>query len=170
MLSFILLLAAVGLVSCAPVISKQLQDEAGTPVPFEELLSQPDAYVGRMMILGGYIVEAVNEPDGSLLTVLQVPLGFGKEPKSQDLSTGRFLVKTDQFLDPELYDKGRKVTVGGRLSGIQRRPLGKIVYAYPLIEAKELHLWPKVESYRRPYSPYWYDPWYYPGYPYPYRY
>ncbi len=166
--AFIVFLVALGLASCAATISRQLQKQANTTVSFAELLREPNAYQGQMMILGGYILETNNEPGGSLITVLQAPLGFQHEPKSKDLSQGRFMVKTAEFLDPELYDKGRKVTVGGRVEGAETRPLDNDVYQYPVIGAEELYLWPKLKPYPAPYDPYWYDPWYpyYPYYPY----
>ncbi|MGD8509440.1 MAG: Slp family lipoprotein, partial [Syntrophobacterales bacterium] len=65
-LSFFLL---GGITACAPAISKKVREEAGEPVPFEALLKQTDGYVGRVVIVGGYILETVNETDGSQITV-----------------------------------------------------------------------------------------------------
>jgi outer membrane lipoprotein len=170
--AFVLIVVAVSLASCAPKISKRLQEQANTSVSFAEVLREPDAYHGQVMILGGYILQTEIDPGGSVITVLQAPLGFRLEPKSRDLSQGRFLVKTAEFLDPELYDKGRKVTAAGKLTGVETKPLDNDVYAYPVIATEELYLWPKLKPYPIPYDPYWYDPWspYYPYYPsWPYR-
>ena len=80
-------------------------------------------------------------------------------------------MQTVNFLDPEIYSKGRKLTVGGKVVGVRPQPLGNRLYRYPVIEAEELHLWPKKVSYARPYDPYphcWHFPWhYYPYSPYP---
>jgi outer membrane lipoprotein len=164
-LLFVLALAAaVGLYACAPAISQKLRDEAGTPVPFPDLLSRPDTYQGRIVILGGYILETQNEPHGSALIVLQTPLGSQDKPKARDLSEGRFVVTTDKFLDPEVYARDLRITVGGRVAGVRELSLGGTTYRYPVIEAQELHLWPKEEypPGPPPYYPYypWYDPWY----------
>ena len=69
-----------GFTGCAPVISKQLRKEAGEPVPFEALLMRTEDYKGRVVIIGGYILETVNEPEGSWLTVLQSPLDSQNRP------------------------------------------------------------------------------------------
>ena len=159
---FLIVLAFGGLTACAPKISKY---KAGAPVPFEELLERPDFYKGRIVILGGYILEMVNEPESSLIIVVQAPLGSQNKPKSKDLSKGRFIVRTDKFLDPEVYTKGRKLTTGGRVSGGREQPLGDRTYRYLVIEAEELYLWPKEKCYTRPYDPYFYHPWYYPRHP-----
>lgn len=167
MLVVFFLLFAVGVFTgCAPALSKNLRDEAGEPVPFEALQQQADAYKDRVVILGGYILETVNEPDGTLLVVLQAPLDSRNSPNSSDLSKGRFLVQTTEFLDPVIYSKDRKVTVGGRVIGSRQKQLGNIMYEYPVIDSQEIHLWPNKVVYTRPYYyPYYYpyyDPWYYP--------
>ncbi|UCE82070.1 MAG: Slp family lipoprotein [Deltaproteobacteria bacterium] len=168
---FSLLVAVVGLTSCSPAISKQLRDEAAGLVPFEELLQKSDEYKGRVVILGGYILETVNEADGTLLVILQAPLDSQNSPKSSDLSKGRYLVQTKEFLDPVVYSKDRKITVGGRVVGAKKKKLGNINYKYLVVASLEIHLWPKKAEYTRPYYYPYYDPWYYPwyGYPYPYR-
>jgi outer membrane lipoprotein len=162
-LSFFLL---GGFTACAPAISKKVREEAGEPVPFEALLKQTDGYKGRVVIVGGYILETVNETDGSQITVLQAPLDSQNRPKSSDLSEGRFMVSSSEFLDPVIYGKERRITVGGKVIGNQERKLGNL---NPVIEAMEIHLWSKEGEYIGPYYPY-YDPWYYPRYRRPYRY
>jgi len=162
-LLFVLAVPAVlGLYGCAPAISQKLRDEAGTPVPFQDLLAHPETYQGRVVILGGYILETQNELRGSVLTVLQTPLDLQDKPKASDLSEGRFLITADRFLDPEVYARDGRITVGGRVAGIRELPLGGTTYRYPVIEAQELHLWPKELYPPPPYYPY--DPWY-PWYP-----
>ena len=165
-LSFFLL---GGFTACAPAISKKVREEAGEPVLFEALLKHTDDYKGRVVIVGGYILETVNETDGSRITVLQAPLDSQNRPKSSDLSEGRFMVSSGEFLDPVIYSKERRITVGGKVIGNQERKLGNLTYVYPVIEAMEIHLWSKEGEYIGPYYPY-YDPWYHPRYRRPYRY
>jgi len=158
---------------CAPVISQQFREQVGTPIPFEHLAQNPDFYRGRLVLLGGYLLETENTPDGTLLTVLQAPLGYRDQPDSRELSQGRFLIRSTRFLDPAIYSKDRRVTVGGAVAGSQQRELGSGTYKYPVIDAQQLYLWPKDVYYGTPYyPPYWgwYDPWHrypymYPPYP-----
>ena len=163
---FVLLLGA----ACATGISRQLLDEAGIPILFEDLVSNPREYRGRVVVLGGYILEIQNEPGGSVLTVLQAPLDWRNKPKSRDLSQGRFFVTTNKFLDPEVYAKDRRLTVGGLVVGVREQSVGGATYRFPTIEAQELQLWPKKTYPAGPcypcYDP-WYDPWSPWGYPYP---
>jgi outer membrane lipoprotein len=151
---------------CASIPSREFRQQLGPPVPFQELL-EGDAHRDERVVLGGYILETVNEPDGTRLTLLQAPLDSRNKPKSQDLSQGRFVVETQEFLDPAIYTKNRRITVGGKVWGASPQPLGNRTYQYPVIKAEELYLWPKEPLYPRPYYPY-YDYWYYPWHRYPY--
>lgn len=161
------------LIGCAHTVSKEFRQKASTPVDFRELVEKAEAYKGQRVILGGYVLEIVNQPGETLLNVLQAPLDSGEKPRSEDLSEGRFFVRTEQFLDPEVFSEGRRITVGGRVAGVQTAPIGKGFYQYPVIEAEELHLLPKdVPRATYPYPGYyWPHPWHsYPGhwhYPWP---
>jgi len=48
---------------------------------FEQVLGNPQAYKGRIVLLGGDIIEIQNLPDRTIIVVLQRPLGFNKKPK-----------------------------------------------------------------------------------------
>jgi outer membrane lipoprotein len=146
-------------------ISRQLLDEAGIPVQFEDLANNPREYRGRVVVLGGYILEIHNEPGGSILTVLQAPLDWRNKPKSRDLSRGRFFVTTKKFFDPEIYAKDRRLTVGGLVVGVREQSVGGAMYRFPAIEAQELLLWPTKTYPAGPCYP-CYDRWYDWGYPY----
>ena len=164
-ISLLLLLMTLGLATgCAPALSKQIRQEAEPPIHFAELQRAPDTYKGRVVILGGYILETANDLDGSRLTVLETPLDSRNRPSSPDLTRGRFLVLTKKFLDPEVYSKDRAITVGGKVEGSRQEPLGNRSYVYTVIGAQEIYLWPEKYKYVGPYYPYFYDPWYGPWY------
>ena len=75
-----------------------------------------------------------------------------------DESEGRFLALDSRYLDVNVFAKGRAVTVGGEVREKRVLPLDEIEYAYPLIYAKEIYLWPVVEKkYYLPYYPYYYN-------------
>ncbi len=154
--------------SCA-VISQQIRDESIGPVPFKTLVHEASIYKGKTVILGGYILETQNLADESIIKVLQAPLGSGETPKSKDLSEGRFIIIKKAFLDPEIYSKGRKITVAGTVVGIRMEKINHFSQPYLEIKSRQIYLWPKEEYYY--YQPY-YNPWYYPypffWHPYPF--
>jgi outer membrane lipoprotein len=150
-------------VSGCAVISRSVMKDALTDVSFSQLRAAPDRYRGQTVVLGGHIIAVRNEARQTVLVVLQSPLGFRQEPQPPDKSEGRFLLKTDGFLDPEVYAKGRALTVAGRVEGQTRENIDDVPYDYLVLEAREIHLWEREEDlYRnRPiYPPPIYDPWY----------
>ncbi|MBW2616142.1 MAG: Slp family lipoprotein, partial [Deltaproteobacteria bacterium] len=132
--------------ACAPVISQQALDEVDDNVRFVEIQADPDAYRGRAVLLGGYVIETLNLPEKTLIMVLQSPLGYRKKPAAESASKGRFIVSVPGFLDPAIYRPGRKVTVVGLIAGKEVRPLGEIKYTYPVITKREIYIWSEGES------------------------
>jgi len=142
MLSLAACIAVLQLAGCSPPFAPELLDRVDRTVAYGELQKAPDRFTGRVLMLGGIIVEARNLKEGTQLEVLQQPLDGRGRPLETDETGGRFLVITEQFLDTAVFHRGRPVTVIGEVAGQQMRPLGQIEYRYPLLKAKDIHLWP----------------------------
>ena len=128
--------------SCS-VISSQVRKEAEPPVAFETLTKEANAYVGRTVIVGGYILATEKLADKTIILTLQAPLGFRNEPKSRDESQGRFIVVHKDFLDPAVYGKDRKITVAGYVVGLTTKDDERCPNTCLNIESREIHLWPE---------------------------
>jgi len=137
------LLAFIG--GCVPVISKTLLKEAQI-IPFRELSSEPERFRGKTVILGGIILDLKVEKEKTVLEVLQVPASAYERPKDIEKSEGRFIVEYPSFLDPEIYKKGKAITVGGVVRGKEIGKIGERELVYPLIEGKEIYLWAPEEK------------------------
>jgi len=153
----------LALSGCAHVISKDVLQDVNRGISFADLRSDPDAYVGKTVLLGGVIVSVENKKEGTWLEVYQTALDREGRPTDTDLSGGRFLALYEGLLDSAVYEKGREVTVAGVVKGARVMKLGEIDYRYPSLVIREIHLWKK----ERPvvYEPYpWgpWDPWLYP--------
>jgi outer membrane lipoprotein len=150
-----------------------MRTAANKDLTFPEVQAEPDAYIGTVVIWGGIIIETDNHPDGTYIKVLQTPLDWREGPKNAEVSQGRFLLKYHGFLDKEIYKKGRRLSIAGEITGKEILPIGEISYKYPVILAKELHLWKdaKYSSWDYP-PPYYWNYWdryyYYPGWYYYY--
>jgi outer membrane lipoprotein len=140
------IVAVLLLTGCAHVISKGVLQEVDSSISFMQLLKDPEAYRGKTVLFGGDIIETQNLSDRTLVVVLQRFLDNRGKPGAGDVSEGRFIITTAGFLDPAIYSSGRKITVAGRVVGKEMRPLGEITYAYPVIEKRELYLWPEEKS------------------------
>jgi starvation-inducible outer membrane lipoprotein len=141
-----LLLAVIWLTGCGPSISQQLQERNVRPIPFDQLVKDPQRYQGREVILGGYVLQTVDGSATRRLSILQAPLDrVTFEPRMRNLSEGQFLLWSKEPLAPDGYSRGRSVTVLGRVSG----PSEQSGTDDLLIQAERIHLWPKpITAYR----------------------
>jgi starvation-inducible outer membrane lipoprotein len=148
-------------VGCGPAISTGLQQEAGPRVSFAELAAHPDRYKGRLEILGGEVMSVAPRTTGSLLTVDQRQLDARLYPIGA-ASGGTFLVQSETWLNPSVYQPKSKVVVAGVVEGEQD---GRLV-----LKARQVTFLapPTWEKYYYPVPREWYPPeleyWYTPPY------
>jgi len=153
-------------------------------MPLSDLIGNAAGYEGQTIVMGGYVLEVENQPGQTRIVAVQVPIGSRQRPKSKDLSEGRLVLIYNGFIDPEVYEKDRGITVRGEvLGGAANDP--EIPYPYLRIQVQEIYLWPAANLSNvkhRPghdpfypyfwyrHYPYWYYPYhYYYPYPGPYR-
>ncbi len=136
-----LLLAALPIAACAPVFPREAMDRVNRHLSFKDLQGNPDQFKGIWAMLGGDIIEVKNAQDGSSIEVLQKPLDSDGRPLETDNSEGRFLIHTERFLDSAVYLPGRQITVIGEVGGYEIMQIDEIMYRYPLLDEKFIHLW-----------------------------
>lgn len=140
------LLTGIAASGCTSVISSAVLKKIHRDISFEAIKKDPDAYEGDMVLLAGVIVKTTIDANGATLEIYQTDMDWEQRPKDLDESKGRFLAHHDRFLDPEIYSKGRQVTVAGEIVGTKIMKLGAMDYPYPLLRAEEIHLWKKEKS------------------------
>ncbi|HPX19449.1 Outer membrane protein slp [anaerobic digester metagenome] len=167
-----LLLSTLLLISsCASSLCRDLRKGVDESVLLPLVIENPQAYEGRRVLWGGTILETNPQREGTVIELLERPLGSGCEPRDGDATGGRFLAVSDRFLDPAIYTRGRKVTVVGTIDGVEFMTIGEYEYPYPVVSMTNHVLWPH-RGYREYYSypgnyPYYtyypfYDPFYRP--------
>jgi starvation-inducible outer membrane lipoprotein len=162
---FILMMALLS--GCAGV-SPGVQQQAGAPVDFAALSAHPEQYQGRIVILGGEVMQIQPSGKGSLMTVSQRELDKLYEYKTVP-SGGTFVVESDEWLSPSTYQPKSTVKVAGEVIGRKN--------SFVAIKAKEVVLAanPVWLKYYYPVPPEWYDHdpnleyWFTPPYFDPYR-
>jgi len=155
----ILVAGMLGAAAGCAVISSPVRREAVPLESFSALRESPEGFSSETVLLGGELIETRNRPDGTVLLVLERPLGLAQRPKADAASGGRFMVRFAQYLDPVLFAPGRSITVAGKVLGTENEAVGEAPYRYVLLDGLEIHLW-KEPSYAP--HPYWgfYEPWY----------
>jgi starvation-inducible outer membrane lipoprotein len=158
---FWLIFGVILAVGCGPAISTGLQQEADPRVSFAELAAHPDRYRGRLEILGGEVMSVTPWGAGSLLAVDQRPLDARLYPIGA-ASGGTFVVRSETWLNSNIYVPKSKVVVAGVVEGEQDGRL--------LLQARQVTFLapPTWEKYYYPVPREWYPPeleyWYTPPY------
>jgi starvation-inducible outer membrane lipoprotein len=133
---------------CAPILSQAVIDESDS-ISFQEAKRETVKHIGKVIILGGTIVNTVKTLKGIEWEVVQRSLGYDMKPLIGDSTTGRFIVQSDKALDVHLFKRGQKITFAAEIIGNETRPLDQTQYTYLVLRLKEYHLWPDAVR--------WYD-------------
>jgi outer membrane lipoprotein len=124
-----------------------LAENIESTLTFPEIQESPDSFQGKLVLLGGQILEARRLKDSTQLTILQLPLINEQKPTPElTQSQGRFIAEQQEFLDPATVPPGTRVTVVGELTGSVRRNLDETMYTYPTLIIKDLKVWPDSSS------------------------
>lgn len=116
---------------------------------------------GQHVRWGGEIIKTEPGADQTCFYLLSRPLDQQARPQTGDSgdNQGRFVACHAGFYDPEVFVRGREMTVTGTLHGIVTKKVGDFDYAYPRVEADVIYLWPKrLPMSRYPsalYDPFW---------------
>ncbi len=126
---------------CSANLSREARSQVTYEGDFLPLRQQPQQYAGEVVMLGGKIIENRADKERTELVVLQLALNSANRPTDEDRSDGRYIVRSEQFLDPAIYPPGTPITVIGRVSGSEKRAIGEMDYTYPLLELIEIKKW-----------------------------
>ena len=147
-------MAALALSACTTV-PVQLQGDYAELSPARV---GPDAF-GSQVRWGGVIIDAMNKPDHTCFEVLSRELDKYLRPRIEDRTAGRFIACKGGFYDPEVFARGREVTVVGRVREVEERRIDDFNYRYPVLDLDELVLWElrqEVMVIDTHYDPFWY--------------
>ena len=142
LLSIFLITLSLG---CATGVSPKVRSQVTYAGTFSEVQKAPDKHVGEIVMFGGKILSNQASPSASELTVLHLHIGSRDRPKDGDQSEGRYLIQSNQFLDPAIYKEETLLTVVGRITGSEARAIGGFEYIYPKLKAIEIKLWPEAD-------------------------
>lgn len=107
-----------------------------------EVSASAQAFQGSQVIWGGMIVATRNLADYTEIEVLGYPLESNQRPATTRSPQGRFLVRAPGYLEQVDYAPGRRITVTGTLGENVQGQVGEAPYTYPLVQARDTHLWP----------------------------
>ena len=129
------------LAACAPPISRQSLELVDPGITFAELVRDPDRHVGRYLLLGGSIAANRSYGGGSELEIVQLPTDSRGRITSTTRSDGRLIARDEAFRDPDIYRRGRLVTLVGQVTGSEAGRIDGMAYRFPVLVVQELRLW-----------------------------
>lgn len=159
LLAFVLLLTG-----CASAFPEDALRSVDRSVTVTALRRDAAVNLGRRVLLGGDILATRPMPNQTEVELLSKPLDSDDRPRHGDVSDGRVIVTTQQFLDPAVYAAGRRMTVIATVTGEEERKIAELPYRYPVVAAEAIKLWPREVIVPADPAPW---PYYYP-WPYPY--
>lgn len=162
----IALAAAISLLAGCATVPQPLQ---GNYPAISTASAQQGGEGGTRVRWGGEIIKTEPGPQQTCFFLLKRPLDAQARPEhgrgdNGQVNDGRFVACRNGFYDPEVFSRGRELTVTGTLHGIVSKKVGDYDYAYPRVEANVVYLWPRPTVQRYPagfYDPFWggYGPW-----------
>jgi outer membrane lipoprotein len=153
----ILLLPLLATLGACATVPPPLQGEYSSIAPSQAV---DGSHSGERVRWGGEIIKVEPGASSTCFEVLSHELDSSARPRSRDTSEGRFIACRSGFYDPEVFIKGRELTVAGAISGTQVGRVGQFDYTYPRVAADIIYLWPKrplviQQRYNWPYDPFW---------------
>ena len=136
------------LFGCAHVISEEARKQVDTNITFGEVKLNPDAFIGRKIMVGGKIAGVRNSNEGGLMEVVQFTLDDSGFPIEVSKSAGRFIATSPDFLDPLIYKIDRLITMTGEIKGKRTGAIDSMTYVYPMISIQEIFAWKFDENER----------------------
>lgn len=158
------------LFSACTTIPEQLKGDYASLIPNKTT----DNNLETPVRWGGVILETRPENDFTCFEVLAKQLQTSMRPKDSDQADGRFIACKPGFYDPEVFEKGREVTLTGKIIHMDIRKVGEYDYHFPVVDIEFMILWPERRDrvyydYSGMYRPYyWHYPYYGPYFRYPY--
>ena len=136
-------------------LPKSMRDTNVTNVTYTQASQNIDSHKDVLIRWGGIVIDVENEENFSLVQIMFYPLSYSGRPQPDKLSGGRFVIKSNEFLDPVIYAKNMEITVVGTLNGKIQRIVGKKTIKVPLIQSTTIHLWPKGQDSYYGHGPYY---------------
>jgi outer membrane lipoprotein len=135
-----LLLFFLLITGCAstPEFDTSQVDASLTP---QSVIAEPELSRDKIALWGGTILDTRNLKDKTRIEMLAYPLDGSNQPKLESKPLGRFIIEHNGFLEPTTYAQGRQLTVLGSVSGTEKGTIGETSYNYPVLSARQLHLW-----------------------------
>lgn len=153
MRTLIITIFALTLSACGTAPSNTDQRGPYGAVQLEQVTPAVDSHTGQSVQWGGKIIEVNNFQNYSQLQLVQFPLNRYGRPIETGKSQGRFFVRSNDFLDPEIFTVGSFLTVNGEVVDKATVKVDQKDLILPVVKLADSQRWPVNKESGRPYNP-----------------
>ena len=133
---------ALLLAGCAAALPYPHVRPAADGGPYR-VMAEPQRFLGRDVLWGAMIIEAVNLADRTEIELLAFPLDSRQRPIAEAADLGRFILVLPGFAEPADWPPGRFLTLHGRVLELRAGSLRGETYDWPLVQPHSTSLWPR---------------------------
>lgn len=106
------------------------------------LAKEVDTFIGKQVRWGGKIIKVMQRGKDSLIEVQNYPVNRYGFPLLNLPTRGKFIAKSEQAFDPDVYLEGLLVTFSGTLQPETTRVERRKIRFLPVVQISDVHLWP----------------------------
>jgi len=141
-----LIVGSLAITACAS-IPEQLRNESVSGLQVASVQATESCEVQLPVRWGGVITKVETTNEGTFIEVISKELGRNSRPKLTDVTYGRFIALSKNFIEPEIYKAGREITVLGDVAHCVPGKIDKMDYRFPMVKVTALQLWkPRPEG------------------------
>ncbi|MEW5744858.1 MAG: Slp family lipoprotein [Nitrospirota bacterium] len=136
-----LLLVSLAVAACAPVLQQEYLERGSADIPLAAFINEPNAYRGRLFLLGGEIVESTVRDGAVRIEARYIPVDERGRLKDTEPFAERFLAvypADGEPPAPELYRSGERISIAGIFTGLEPGRIGDIEYLFPVFEIRDV--------------------------------
>ncbi len=142
MLRFIIFTLVLSALTACSYMSPTIKPPAEGDLSLKQVTANIDLYQGKPVRWGGKIIAVENTEQQSELMVVQFPLNRVARPVESDNSAGRFIIRSPNFLDPEVYKQDSFITALGQVVDQKKITVDQKQLILPVIQLIKEQRWP----------------------------
>ncbi|RKZ86829.1 MAG: starvation-inducible protein [Gammaproteobacteria bacterium] len=116
------------------------------------VVNDVDNFIGQQVRWGGEIIKVSRDNNLSILEIKQFPLNRYGFPLTNVHSQGKFIARSDQLFDQEVYQEGLLITFSGMITSEIKETVKRKDNYLPIITITDSNLWPYRISKGRAYT------------------
>jgi outer membrane lipoprotein len=126
------------------VIPQRLEDRLDRDLRFAEVQRQPDAYRGKLMLVGGKVMSVKPVKDGTRIELLEMPLSPDLLPDvTRQGANSRFVVMDldKKISDPAVLENNELITIVGEVLGSDIVTIDEHTQQVPKFAIRHVTVW-----------------------------